>query len=232
MDNLFIGHGADWWNTAMVITLCLAAFVALLVAAATAGVIVVQKREALAASNALARYKLEAGEKIAEARSIASKAVERAAGFEKDAEALKAANLKLEAVIAPRRLLPRQQAAITAALESFRGKKIRLVSYSLDTEGEVFAGQVRDALKPVLQIDDWVGDETAGNGFVKGISVTGKNEALVRALVDAFRAAGIEGIDTKPLPPPQFVAIVTEGSRQPAPDAEVEVIVGVKPLAE
>lgn len=49
-SSVLLGHGSDWWSVAMLASLGLAAVVAAIVAGTTAGLIVVQKREALVAN--------------------------------------------------------------------------------------------------------------------------------------------------------------------------------------
>lgn len=139
---------------------------------------------------------------------------------------------RLEAVIAPRRLSKEQVASLTRLLEPFKGQKIRLESYALDAEGEVLASQIRDGLAPVLGIDDWVGSEGAGNGFAKGINVTGTNAALVTALAEAFQKLGLENVSTAPLPPPQTILLAVEQSRDREKGVAAVVVVGVKPIKQ
>lgn len=74
MDSALLGHGSDWWSGAMIGSLGLAAFVAVLVVAATAGLVIVQKREAVSAKAELERYKSTADGKIAEAKTLGIKA--------------------------------------------------------------------------------------------------------------------------------------------------------------
>jgi hypothetical protein len=80
MDNSLLGHGSDWWNGAMLISLALAALVAFLVAAATTGVIIVQKREAGVANAELARYKLTVEGQVADAKKEGIEAGKAASG--------------------------------------------------------------------------------------------------------------------------------------------------------
>jgi hypothetical protein len=200
MSTDLLGHGADWWNGALIIALIAVAMAAVAVVAATMGVVIVQKRDAEQARH--------------------------------ETESMRTANLKLEKEIAPRRLSRDQVSALGKLLEPFKGEKIRLESYALDAEGEVLASQIRDGLRSVLVIDDWVGSEEAGNGFAKGINVTGTNAALVTALAGAFKKVGLEGISTVPLPPPQTVLMALEKSRSKEKDVAAVVIVGVKPIKQ
>jgi hypothetical protein len=70
MDSALLGHGSDWWNGAMLVSLALAAFIAFPVAMATAGVIVVQKREAVAAAERIASLEKETADARLEAERI------------------------------------------------------------------------------------------------------------------------------------------------------------------
>jgi type II secretory pathway pseudopilin PulG len=54
-----LGHGLDWWNSALLVALAIAAFAAFAVAAATRGVIIVQKREARASEERIAAAELK-----------------------------------------------------------------------------------------------------------------------------------------------------------------------------
>jgi hypothetical protein len=54
-----LGHGLDWWNGALLLSLVIAAFAAFAVAAATTGVIIAQKRETLAAQQRVAESELK-----------------------------------------------------------------------------------------------------------------------------------------------------------------------------
>ena len=62
-----LGHGSDWWNAFMLLTLGFAALAAIAVVFSTSGVIVSQKKEARESAESFARYKLETEERIREA---------------------------------------------------------------------------------------------------------------------------------------------------------------------
>jgi hypothetical protein len=171
------------------------------------------------------RAQREADVLIAEAKGEAARANEAT-------ETLRAANLALEAKIAPRRLTPEQQKALSASLEPFRGRKIRVESYSLDAEGEILAAQIRDALGRIFTIDDWVGAERGSNGFAKGVNVTGTDGPLVTKLAESLEAVGLSEVSTVPLPPPQQAYLMLEQSRDKATDVAAVILVGVKPLPQ
>jgi len=147
-------------------------------------------------------------------------------------ESIRFENLKLEAKIQPRRLSKDQLSALANALEQFKGHKIRIESYALDAEGEVFAGQIRDGLKSIFTVDNWVGLEDADNGFVQGISITGDNSALVAALAEALKKQGLVGVTTSPPPPPRVVTLAASRSREKAKDVAAVILVGIKPIEQ
>jgi hypothetical protein len=135
MDSTLFGHDSDWWSGAMLLSLLLAFVVAGLVAAATAGVIVVQKREAIAAKAELERYKsaadgkiadarregIDAGKKATDAELKAAQANERAAGLEKEAALAQLETEKIKAVVAWRTLEPKAAASLESALAAHPG---------------------------------------------------------------------------------------------------------------
>jgi hypothetical protein len=84
-----LGLDLGWWNTAMLVSLGMAAFAAVAVLITTRAVILLQDQEAKDNEDAFARYKLEVDERTAQ--------------LNKEAEQLKADNLALEKTIAPRR---------------------------------------------------------------------------------------------------------------------------------
>jgi hypothetical protein len=104
---LVLGRSSDWWNGAMLISLGVAAFVALLVAAATTGAVIASKREAVAASNELDRYKSQAAIQISEA----------------NARALEA-QVALEKYKAPRSMLPDERKRFVKLISPSRGKSL------------------------------------------------------------------------------------------------------------
>ena len=79
-STLFWGHNGGWWDTGVVLSLVCAILVAMGVALFTAGAVTVHKREAKAAEDALDRYKVEAGTKIAASNATAEGAKADAAG--------------------------------------------------------------------------------------------------------------------------------------------------------
>jgi hypothetical protein len=103
METSLLGLHAGWWNIAMFAMLGVTLVALCLLAAAATGVIIVQRKDASAQTRALEEYKADAGQKIAQARTLAAQAVERAASasaraarLEKEAQELRQRNLALE----------------------------------------------------------------------------------------------------------------------------------------
>jgi hypothetical protein len=93
---LLLGHSADWWNSATLLSLAAASIVAGFVAAATTGAVIATKREAVADRAELERYKAQAAAQVqaakaeaAQANERAGEANERAAGLDKTAAQLR-----------------------------------------------------------------------------------------------------------------------------------------------
>jgi hypothetical protein len=76
----------------------------------------------------------------------AGSAIERASEALVEQEKLKSENLRLEALIQPRRLSNKQEDAISASLKKFPGKTVHVATYSLDVEAMVLAEQIIKAL--------------------------------------------------------------------------------------
>ena len=94
-------------------------------------------------------------------------AMETAGQANARAEEANLARIKLEALIAPRRLDSKEQAALAKRLRTYSGKKIRIESYSVDVESEFLASQIRDALVSIFTIDNWISGER-GSGASLG----------------------------------------------------------------
>ena len=118
---------ADSWNTILVVFLLITAIAAAVVAVSTWAVIRLQRQDAMDAAIAFEQYKLDTRKEIDEARAIAAKANERA-------EELKAANLALEAIIAPRSLSAEQQKSLSDTLKPFAGMTVAIASSPMDQQ--------------------------------------------------------------------------------------------------
>lgn len=121
-----------------------------------------------------------------------------AAGLHEQAEAEHLARVKLEAEIEPRRLTIGQQQAVAENCSKFKnlfeGKRVKLLSYSLDTEAFVLAEQVVTALrmKPCeMTVDDDAMSITPGMGMlVMGIQVFGPDSELAKNIAEAIGSSG------------------------------------------
>jgi hypothetical protein len=148
---------------------------------------------------------------------------------------LKSENLKLEAQIAPRRLDLDQQVKIAENCKGFKslsmGKRIKLVSYSLDTESFVLAEQIVEVLRASgMTVDDEAMSITPMMGnLVFGINVFGSDPELAKKIAEAIGSSG------KPIavgfaatdPTAGTMRVETANSRLPH---EATVLVGLKPF--
>src|SRR5258706_3216693 len=142
-----LGLSLDGWNNVMLLCLAAVAIAAISVGVAQYVIIQLAKQEASDAKKELDEYKLTVEGKVADAKSEGIRAGETASNALLKAEELRAANLALEAQIAPRRLEPSQQQKIANALVWFAGRNVAVVSYSLDVEGAVLCQQLMEVLQ-------------------------------------------------------------------------------------
>lgn len=120
--------------------------------------------------------------KSEEARRDIAAAGVRIAEAEQATTELAAKNLALEVAIAPRRLSDRQQKELSA-LTAFSGRLVGIKSYSVDTEGAIFATQIINALtKSTIRIEDNRFTMGPASTVVLGVSVEGPDKALVAEL--------------------------------------------------
>jgi hypothetical protein len=192
----------------MLLSLALAALVALLVAGATAGAVMSARREEAAANRDLERYKstvagqvadakkagIEAGEKAGNADLKAAQANERAAAFEKEAQELKASNLALEAQIQPRRLSGETAKKLAEALSKMGSFPIGIVSRMFDPEGSDFADDFDSAFgagkwHPVRQRDWLMSNRGVAIATFEGTTFPSD---FTDALISALAGAGIK----------------------------------------
>jgi hypothetical protein len=205
-----LGMGLDTWNTLTVVFLGLAAVAAVALGIAQWTVIKLQKEEARIASTALEKYKEATSLKIAEADAAAKNAGERT-------EDLRHANLALEAQIAPRRLNSVPIGEVIEPLVPFAGKKVRLASYALDTEGAVLALRIKEALVAAkLEVDTEQASGVLPFGKIAfGVFVDGPDQELAKAL-----AAALAPVKAVAAPVPHKI---------PDTDAAATVFVAAKP---
>jgi hypothetical protein len=146
-------------------------------------------------------------------------------------EGLKGDNLKLEAQIAPRRLTREQEVKIadncTRIKDKFTGKRVRVVSYALDTEGFVFSEQIVSALRwSGMAVDDDSMSIIPGGKLVMGIQVFGSDPNLAKKIADAIGSSGspiaVSFVETDPT----AGAIKIEYG---APARQATILVGLKP---
>jgi hypothetical protein len=136
--------------------------------------------------------------------------------------------LTLETKIAPRRLSIEQQGRITADLFGW-SEVVRIESYSLDGESAVFASQIGEALsKTSLRLDDGRMSQSSLSAINFGVHVTGKDNALVKALLNALHDGGIAADSTPPIKGAGMVA----GSTISQDGVAATIFVGIKPLAQ
>jgi hypothetical protein len=197
---------------------------ALLVTIGVAGEFVVEYEQTGAESD-LSRASAEARENL---NAEAARARE-------DAAKIKAENLKLEAQITPRRLDLDQQVKIAENCKGsknlFMGKRIKLVSYSLDTESFVLAEQIVEVLRASgMTVDDEAMSITPMMGnLVFGINVFGSDPELAKKIAEAIGSSGkpIAVGFTATDPTAGTMRVETDNSRLPH---EATVLVGLKPF--
>ena len=120
---------------------------------------------------------------------------ETIASLNQEAARLRKEADELEAQIAPRRLDLEQQVKIAENCKGFKnlfaGKRIKVVSYSLDTESFVLAQQVVGALRASgMTVDDDAMSITPMMGtLIFGINVFGSDSELARRSLRALAAA-------------------------------------------
>lgn len=159
----------------------------------------------------------------------------KAADADERSKQLESENLKLEAQIAPRRITPAQQLAIAENCSRFKnlfkGKRVKLVSYSLDTEAFVLAEQVVRALrmKPCeMAVDDEALSITPLGTLVMGIQVFGSDAELAKKIADALGSSGkpiaVSFVGADPIA--SAMRVETPNSRLAH---EATVLVGLKP---
>ena len=156
----------------------------------------------------------------------------KAAGLSKEAEVERHARVKLEAQIAPRRLILGQQVKIsencTRFKNFFKGKRIKVVSYTLDTEALVFGEQIVGALRASgMFVDDNPLTITPIDKFVFGINVFGSDSELAKKIADAIGSSGRPIAVSFVVNDPTAGQARFESSNSVAD--EVTVLVGLKP---
>ena len=159
----------------------------------------------------------------------------KSAAFEREAAQLRKDADALEAQVAPRRLDLEQQVKIAENCKVFEnlfaGKRIKLVSYSLDTESFVLAEQIVGVLRASgMTIDDDAMSITPLMGtFVMGIQVFGTNPELAKKIAGAIGSSGkrvaVSFVGTDPTAGTMRVETVNSRLQH-----EATVLVGLKPF--
>ena len=167
------------------------------------------------------------GQIIANIEERSSVNAKEAAQLRKDADAL-------EAQIAPRRLALDQQVKIAGNCARFKnlfaGKRIKVVSYSLDTEAFVLAEQIVGALRACgMSVDDDAMSITPMmSTLVFGISVFGSDSELAKGIANAIGSSGkpvaVSFVGTDPIA--GAMRVETPNSLLPH---EATILVGLKP---
>jgi hypothetical protein len=132
-------------------------------------------------------------------------------------EALRAANLALEAQIAPRNLSPAAQRDIASALRLYSGKQIRLRAYAVDVEGIRLALQIEAVLKSA-NIQTFFLTPIESGVPRMGVNVTGppSETSFAQAMSAALG---------------KYLVMAGGGAQQPQPEGTLLIWVGVKPLS-
>ena len=143
MQRSMLGVGLDSWNNFIVALAALTGIFGLLTAIATYIAFQLQKQEALESANTFARYKLETGERIAEA----------------DARALEA-QAQLAKFKSPRNMTSVQQSRLVEKLTRFKGTRFDMAVVVGDPEAALFLGEI----SKTLQLASWEWVEFAHSG--------------------------------------------------------------------
>jgi len=157
---------------------------------------------------------------------------ERASQNELKAGELEAEDLKLKALINPRRLIIAQQRAITQNCSKFAKlipqKRVKLVSYWLDVEAFVLAEEIVTALraKPCgMFLDDDAMTIGGGRNLASGIHVFGAEPELGKKIANAInRNGGAIGAAFNPNDPTAG-AMIFDGNQSAH---AVTILIGVK----
>ena len=170
---LMFGFDLHWWETAMLVSLGLAAIAAGAVGVATTAVVMLQRQEVKSAADELAQYKVDAGLKISEAATVAAsanaasaKANERAAQAEARAAE---ANLELAKFKAPRTLDKEKQKRISEKLKPKAGARIDIFKFGDSIEIFDLAEQIVSSLNEAeWSVQMWV---VSSGGAASGINI-------------------------------------------------------------
>lgn len=164
----------------MVGSLAVAAFAAALVGIATYAVVQLQRQEIAASKDEFERYKLDAGQSIAEAGARAAEA-----------------NLELEKFKAPRRLELAQQNRIKEKLKGFHGTTFEIVTYPYEPEPAALSRDIVETLKGAAWVFNPNNHKNSLLSPVSGVTITvgmpsnANTDEAGRALFEALTSEGI-----------------------------------------
>jgi hypothetical protein len=186
-----LSQSVDWWNTAMIWGLALAAIAAVFVVVATR-VVVTRSGQLSAAQDLLTdakdrQLRLDLSDKdvkIADAQKAAGEANERAAAATETAERERLARLQLEARLADRVLPEAQQRLMTDAMRPLGRFSTQVFWYSDTTE----VTRLSNSIIAALAAAGW---EVAGAHAQGGVTVQGIVIAVRRDVARDVREAAI-----------------------------------------
>lgn len=162
---------------------------------------------------------------VAKANESAEQAKADAAEANRKAEAERLERIKLEAIVVPRNLTLEQQLSISKSLFKYSGQRIRMKSYSLDTESAVLGQQILNALHGAnFSYDDRRMTVQSMGEIATGVRVTGSNASVVNDILAALQAAGVV-VSPEGVVPGAGMQLSDDGTPVAA-----EIFVGVKPI--
>ncbi len=217
----------DWWNTAIVVMMVIAAV-------AATGLVLTQYiafRRAKDLNDI--QFKLDRAKDGQLAIDLKNKDIEigkaqrAASDANTKAESERLARTKLEEKIAPRRLNEAQSRDISDALKPFSGKRIVISSYAFDTDGIVLAEQIQAAVMHAgISVVNEIGAHIPAHApIIEGVQVTGTNGRLVSELKKLMPNAGIGLSPDSFVPGPELL----EFKNTPT-DVLATIYVGAKPI--
>jgi len=218
----------------MITCAVIAGLFALISGLSTWRVVQLQRIEIEKSAAQLERYKADASERVAAAMKEASKANERTAALGKETEELKAANLELEAALAPRRISEPQRQLLIGSMKA-RGKHKILVScYSLDAEGTLLGQSIikilQDAGFTVFGLSSIVPITTLKTG-IHVTAVTNTSRPLAHRIAEALGKHTRLTVTYNPEIPTDEAQIEFGGSGD-VKQFDVIVLVAIKPLKD
>ena len=180
----------------------------------------------------------ELGSKNAELQSESDELValiNRETGqLRKDAEGLKAENLRLEAIIAPRSLSLDQQKKIADVCRTFRGHAVLVNSYAIDGEAFALGGQIIAILHAAnIAVADGRASFMVTGGFDVGVHIRGPGTESEFASTLKQSLSLIGKLEVSPFndPAPNIGGGVGGGGQAFNPGVVfITVTVGVRPL--